>query len=252
MKNTTLKKTAKIIGNIVMYFFLFLCIVAILITVFSKKGLDGGTEVFGYQMRVVTTDSMGKCDATDVSSYDIKSIPVNSMVFVKVMPTDPEEADDWYRSIKKGDVLTFRYVYSNQITITHRVVDIVEKETGGFLIYLEGDNKNSDSDLLEQVIDTSIPNNTNYVIGKVTGQSYILGLFLTILKNPIGTICLVIVPCFVIILLEVLKIVKILNEDKKKQEKEELTKKDNELEELRKKIAELEKAQADKGEASAD
>ena len=156
------------------------------------------------------------------------------------MPTDPAEADAWYRSIKVGDVLTFRYVYTSQLTITHRVVGITEKETGGFIIELEGDNKDSDSKLLRQVIDTSEPNALNYVIGKVTGQAYLFGLFLTILKQPVGLICIIIIPCFLIILLEVIKIISVVNAEKKKRAQEETQKKDDELEELRRRLAELE------------
>ena len=211
-------------------------------TVVSKKDVDGAAEVFGYQMRVVTSDSMAACEYTDVSGFEIKDIPVRSMVFVKMMPKDPAEADEWYRSLKVGDVLTFRYVYTKQVTITHRITSITEKETGGFIIELAGDNKNSEDGQLIQVIDTSIPQNTNYVIGKVMGQAYVLGLLLSIMKTPIGIICAVILPCAVIISLEIVKIVKLMSEDKRKQAKAEAEKKDNELEELRRKLAELEKA----------
>lgn len=240
MKKDTFKKITNIIGNIIMYIFLAVCIFAVIITVFSKKDADGASEIFGYQFRLVVSDSMAKSEHTDVSNYEIKSIPINSMIFVELMPEDPKEADDWYRSIKVGDVLTFRYVYTSQMTITHRVVGITEKETGGFIIELEGDNKNSSSHLLVQTIDTSVPNSLNYVIGKVTGQAYLLGLFLTLIRQPVGIICVVIVPCFIIILLEVLKIVGVLNADKKQRQQQEAEKKDNELEELRRRLAELE------------
>ena len=240
MKKDTFKKITNIIGNIIMYIFLAVCIFAVIITVFSKKDADGASEIFGYQFRLVVSDSMAKSEHTDVSNYEIKSIPINSMIFVELMPEDPKEADDWYRSIKVGDVLTFRYVYTSQMTITHRVVGITEKETGGFIIELEGDNKNSSSHLLVQTIDTSVPNSLNYVIGKVTGQAYLLGLFLTLIRQPVGIICVVIVPCFIIILLEVLKIVGVLNADKKQRQQQEAENKDNELEELRRRLAELE------------
>lgn len=241
MNKELIKKIGKIAGNVLMYLFLIVCVLSIFVTVFAKKDLDGTTEIFGYQMRIVSSDSMDKSEYTDVSSYKIKSIPLHSMVFIKVKPDDPAELDAWYASIQKGDVLTFRYVYTNQVTITHRVVDIVEKEGGGYLIYLEGDNKASDSKLLKQVIDTSESpkTSTNYIIGKVVGKNFLFGLFLSIIKKPIGAICIVIVPCFIIILLEVLRIVGVVNEDKKKKNKEEIEKKDTELEELRRKIAEL-------------
>lgn len=244
MKKATIKKIGKIVVNVLLYLFLAICIFSVLVTVLSKKDSDGAAKVFGHEMRIVTSDSMAKCEFTDVSDYKIKDIPVRSMVFVKTVPEDPAKADEFYRSLKVGDVLTFRYVYTTQVTITHRITSITEKETGGFIIELAGDNKNAEYGQLTQVIDTSIPNNTNYVIGKVTGQSRVLGNFMTFLMKPVGIILLIILPCAIIILLEVLKIVKVFGEDKKKREQEEREKKDNELEELRSRLAALEKEKA--------
>ncbi len=240
MDQMKLRKLSNVVLNVLLYVFLAICIFSVFMTVLSKRDSDGAAELFGYQMRVVTSDSMAKCEYTDVSGYRIKDIPIRSMVFVKVMPDDPAEADEWYRGLAVGDVLTFRYVYTTQVTITHRITSITEKETGGFVIELAGDNKNAESGQLYQTIDTSIPNNTNYVIGKVTGQAYLLGLVLSFLMQPLGIVLAIIVPCFIIILLEVIKIVKMLHADKKKREQEELEKKESELEELRRKLAQLE------------
>ena len=245
MDKAMIKKIGKITLNVLLYLFLAICVFSMVITVLSKRDSDGAAEVFGYQMRVVTSDSMSESEFTDVSAYKIKDIPIRSMVFVKVMPNDPAEADAFYRSLKVGDVLTFRYVYTTQVTITHRITSITEKETGGFVIELAGDNKNSEDGQLVQVIDTSIPNNTNYVIGKVTAQAYLLGLLMSFLMQPVGIILVIIVPCFIIILLEILKIVKVLGSDKKKREQEEKEKKESELAELRRKLAELEKEKAE-------
>ena len=241
MGKARIKKIGNIALNVLLYIFLAICIFSVFVTVLSKRDSDGAAEIFGYQMRVVTSDSMSESESTDVSRFEIKDIPIRSMVFVKVMPDDPAKADEWYRSLRVGDVLTFRYVYTTQVTITHRITSITEKEAGGFVIELEGDNKSSEDGQLTQVIDTSIPNNTNYVIGKVTGQAYLLGFLMSFLMQPVGIILLIIVPCFIIILLEVLKIAKVLGADKKKREQEEKEKKDNELEELRRKLAELER-----------
>ena len=244
MDKTQAKKIGIIAFNVIMYLFLTLCIIAVFLTVFSKRESDGAAEIFGYQMRVVTSDSMAECELTDVSEYKIKDIPIRSMVFVKVIPDDPSQADEFYRSLKVGDVLTFRYVYTTQVTITHRITAITEKETGGFIIELAGDNKSSKDGTLTQVIDTSIPNSTNYVIGKVTGQARGLGTLISFLKQPIGIILLIILPCAIIIFIEVLKVLRMLSADKKQREQEEKDKKDSELEELRRRISEMERAQA--------
>ena len=211
-----MKKFGKFIRDVIIFAFLILCIFSVFVTIVSKKDADGAAEVFGYQMRIVVSDSMAKCEYTDVSAYEIKDIPVRSLVFVKAMPKTAAEADAFYRSLQVGDVLTFRYVYTTQVTITHRITSITEKETGGFIIELAGDNKNSADSHLTQVIDTSVPNNTNYVIGKVVGRSYVLGLVLDFMKQPAGLVALVIVPCFIIIMFEVLKIARVLDEDKRR------------------------------------
>ena len=244
MDRSKLKKTGSVAVNALLYIFLLICILSVFLTVSSKKDSNGAVEIFGYQMRIVTSESMAKCEYTDVSEYRIKDIPLRSMVFVKVMPNDRNEADEFYRSLKVGDVLTFRYVYATQVTITHRITSITEKETGGFVIELAGDNKSADDGQLTQVIDTSIPNNTNYVIGKVTFQARLFGALMSFLMQPMGIIILIILPCFVIIMLEVLKIANLFTADKKKREQDERAKTEIELEELRQKLAELERERA--------
>ena len=155
------------------------------------------------------------------------------------IPENEAERTKWYDSLKEGDVLTFKFTYTKQETITHRLTKKTPIE-GGWLLELEGDNKTSEDGALTQIINTTLKNSTNYVIGKVTGQAYLLGLLMSFLMQPVGMILLIIVPCFIIILLEVLKIAKVLGADKKKREQEENEKKNSELEELRRKLAELE------------
>ena len=251
MKNKTVKKIVGIATNVVLYFFLALCIFSVIFTIFSKKDADGAANLFGFQMRVVITDSMAKSEnSKDVSEYDIGSLPVNSMVFVDLVPEDKDEALEWYSELEVGDVLTFRYTYSTQLTITHRITGIREKygfvggeqKLVGYVIDLEGDNKSSsDQHLLKQTIDTSMrESSTNYVIGRVTAKSISLGLLITLLKNPVGIVFVVIVPCVIIIFLEVLKIINAFAADKKRAERQKQEQKDSEIEELRRKLLELE------------
>lgn len=234
-------KVFKIIGDVVLYLFLAICIFGVIVTVVSKKDADGTATIFGYQVRFVQSASMEKCDETDVSGYKIKDIPVKSAVFIQTVPDSPEKAEKWYASLKPGDVLTFKYVYVRQETITHRIVNITPKaDASGYLIELEGDNKSSDSSTLSQTIDTSLVDSPNYVIGKVTGVSYAVGLFVYALKTPVGIICIVILPCLIIIVLEVIRIVNAVNAGKKAKKKKEEEKQRDEMEELRRRIAELE------------
>lgn len=240
MKNKVLiKKISNIVINVLLYLFLAVAILSVIMAIIAKKDVDGAAELFGYQMRIVTSDSMAKCELTDVSEYDVKSIPVRSMIFVQLIPEEKKAADAWYANLKVGDVLTFRYVYTNQVTVTHRITAIEAKETGGYIISLAGDNKNSETEQLYQTIDTSVEESTNYVIGKVTGQNYPIGFVMSLVRTTGGIIFIVMVPCFIIILLEIIKIVSVLTAARRKRDMEEQAKKDNEIEELRRQLAEL-------------
>lgn len=247
MKKPNTKNIARVIANVILGIFLALCVFALFFTLLSQKDSDGTATLLGYQMRLVTTNSMGKSEETDVSDFRIKSIPQNSLIFVQTVPTDPAEAEEWYGKLKVGDVLTFRYVYTSQVTITHRIVSITEKTTGGYIIELAGDNKAGNTQQMNQVIDTSLENDVNYVIGKVTGKIFLLGLILSLLKTPVGMICMIIVPCMIIIILEAIKIANILGADRKKRQQEafvqkenELAQKEDELEALRRRLSQLE------------
>ena len=240
-KTQVVKKAAKITGTVLTYVFIVICIIGVIFTITAKKDADGTATIMGIQLRTVLSPSMEKCDQTDVSGFKIKDIPTKSMVFVKVMPTDPEEAEKWYADLEIGDVLTFKYVYVKQETITHRVTGIrYEGEGLGYTIQLQGDNKNSDSETLTQTIKTAEVNSPNYIIGKVVGQSYLLGLFVSALKSPLGLVFIVIIPSLIIAVLELLKIVKMLTADKRKAAADKMEAQQNELEELKRRLAELE------------
>ena len=68
MDKSKLKKTGSIAVNALLYAFLLICILSVFLTVSSKKEADGAVEVYRYQMRIVTSESMAKSEYTDVSS----------------------------------------------------------------------------------------------------------------------------------------------------------------------------------------
>ncbi len=239
------KKRIGLLLNILMYAVLLLCVLAVFLTLSARRATDGTAEIFGHQMRVVLTDSMAACEYTDVSDYDIKDIPAGSLILIETVPEDAAQAEEWFRSLRVGDVLTFRYVYATQMTVTHRITEITEKETGGFVIDLMGDNTTSESGQLHQVIDTSSVNSPNYVIGRVVGRSYLLGMIMTLLSSSLGVVLVIIVPTFIILLLEVIKIASIVSEEKKKKQTDEMAKAEQELAELRRKVAELESSRSE-------
>lgn len=243
-----MKKTQQIVLNVLMYAFLALSVFVVLFTVTSKTAEDGAKEFLGYQLRVVASESMAKSEYTDVSAYKIKDLPLRTMILVQTVPKDEAKAQQWYNDLKVGDVLTFRYVYTTQITITHRITGIVERENG-WEIVLSGDNKTSEAGQAVQVIDTSALDDANYIIGKVVGKSYLMGVVINFLMQPLGMVLLIIVPCVAIIGLEIGKIVKVVTKEKKERERkehEEKALKEQELEALRRRLAELENTVAAK------
>lgn len=230
-----LKQVLKIFSNIFIYSFIILSLAILVITIVSKKSYNNTCSIFNYELRIVITDSMKKNDNVDVSSFKIKSIPKNSLILVEKVKND-----SWYDHIKEGDVLTFKYVYNEQVTITHRVSKIIKKENGGYLIELIGDNRSNDENTMIQYIDTSLTDSPNFVIGKVVYKSIVLGTILNSIKKPVGIICLIIIPSFIIILLEAIKIINLILLDKKNKELEVSSLKDQEIYELKKKLKELE------------
>lgn len=246
-----LKRTVKIATSVLVYAVVALCLFGVLLTISAKKSEDGTMTIFGMQMRIVLTSSMEADPNTDVSDFDIKDIPVRSMVFVETVPDDPAEAKAWYGALREGDVLTFRYLYNVMPeAITHRIIDIdPDPETGGYIIQLQGDNKGEDGENLIQVIYTGRTNTSNRVIGKVVGQSYLLGLFLSVLREPVGIICMILIPAVAIAIWELVKIINILTADKKRKAREENEAQQNELEALKRRLAELEAVQASQEQA---
>ena len=246
MDKSRIAKIGRVIGNVAVYVVLAVCVCTVLLTLLAKRE-DGAAEVFGYQMRLVTSSSMEASEHTDVSGYEIKSIPIRSLVFIQTVPEDETEADEWYGNLKKGDVLTFRYSYNypRYVIITHRIESIQENDNGGYTIVLSGDNKSSEDGALTQTIDTSRYDTLCGVIGKVTGQAPFVGRAMSFLKeNPIAMALIVILPCAVIILFEALKIAKVVSESKRARElaghEKEKQLQENEIAELRRRLAELE------------
>lgn len=280
----TAKKVLGIVGFVLAIMFFIVCLFGLILSISSKKDKDGAATLFGYQMRIVLTSSMEASEETDVSAYKIKSIKAGSMVFIKTVPTEEEDAEKFYSELNVGDVLTFVYRYDTAYTITHRIVDIITPAQrnmsilspeydefilenpeyvtyidgqDGYVIFLDGDNKNgtryegdvhSNSTAGQQIIDTAdSPEESLYkhVIGKVFGVSYVVGVVVGALKTPLGIGLIIILPCLIIIVYELIRIAGAVNEDKRRKDKEIQEKQSDEIADLKRQIAELEK-KADK------
>jgi signal peptidase I len=187
MSSAKTKKIMGIIGNACLYAFLILVIVLVSLSIASRKDGGDAMTLFGRQMRIVVSASMEECDQTDVSDFDVKSIPVKSMVFIETVPEDEQEAKAWYDELEVGDVCTFQYRLGGKAQIiTHRIIEKA-RYNEGWKIVLQGDNK-ADSENVKMGVQTIYTDteSVDYIIGKVTGQSRVLGFITYIMKQPIG------------------------------------------------------------------
>ncbi len=235
--NKTAKKVIRITVNVFGYVFLALCMLLLIFAISSKKDPDGAVTVFGKQMRIVRSDSMAENAEVDVSGFEIGSLPVKTMLFIDVVPEDKAEADAWYEALERGDVLTFRYVYGSQVTITHRIKDIKKNGAGDYDIWLEGDNNAGEYGGMTQIIHTADEASLNYVIGKVTGDSFALGVAVYAMRTPVGITCIIIIPCLIVIALEIFKIVGAFKAEKTEKAEAEKAKQQNEIDELKRQLA---------------
>lgn len=261
-KSVIIKKVVSIVLDVIAGAFALFSIFVLILTVSMNNSNDGSATIFNTELRVVTSDSMEGDGSVDVSSYRIKSIPNKSCVFIDQIPTDKTKKDEWYSSIKVGDVLTYKYVYymngntsdPRQIITTHRVVEILEKGESDFVFTLQGDNSNPKDSYLagQQTIDTSV-DGWNYIIGKVKGQNYLLGATINSLKEPAGIILIVIVPCLLIVAYEAYRILTVMKDEKNEKIEAEKNEKNEEIAALRKELESLkasDKAESSKEEAS--
>ena len=253
-KKSTALRVLSIIVNVAIYAFFVLCLCLLVLSIMSKRSTDGAINMFGRELRTVATDAMENGEK-DVKGYKIKSIPQDSMVFIDKVPEDEAVAEKWYARLKKGDVITFEYLYTKphqQIVATYRITEIRQEEGGGYYIKLEADNEKYDKDQSIQEIYTSETNPDyypyNFVIGKVTGQSKFLGFAVTKLKEPVVMALTVIVPSVIIIIYECVRIGGVMSQRKREKATEEDKKKNDEIEELKRKIADMEgKAESESG-----
>ncbi len=243
---TKLQKVLSIISTIAVVLVVIVAIFVVFITITAKKSPDGAMNVFGHQMRTILTGSMEECpthneevecELNDVSDYSIGHLPIDTMIFVEVAPTNADKAEKWYAKIKKGDVLTFQY--SGMGVVTHRVYSIEPWHEGGYKIVLKGDNCGGDGVVDSQVIYTHKTGGYDKVIGKVTGQNLFLGKVVTFIQKPYGAIAVIFVPCFIIMVVEIIKIISIVRASKKEKAEEkqkEVDQTQSDIEELKRQI----------------
>ncbi len=113
--------------------------------------------------------------------------------------------------IKVGDIITFisTSTSSKGMTITHRVIEISEDDNGNKLYKTKGDNNTSPDPK---------PATFENIIGKVIFKIPQLGRLQSILTTKWGWLILVVVPAFIIILYDILKLLRLYGAEKSIEE----------------------------------
>ncbi len=164
----------------------------------------------GTEVKVVVSGSMDG----EPRNYEISTIPVSSLVVIHKVNND-----NFYSSLKVGDVLTFNYtspVSKENMVVTHRITDI--KESSGVYTYtLKGDSVADDPTNGSSQVITS---DSGKIIGKVVGVSHWLGLLVVFLSTLTGKICLIAIPCVLLIVFELRNILNVLRTENTDNEEE--------------------------------
>ncbi len=228
------KRALKITGNVIFYVVLafFLVLAGISVTSRITNGKIGDNQYL-----VVISASM---DGENQDEYDIKTIHVKSLIKIDLVKEGKE--DEFYSSLKKGDVLTFNYVSLNNATITHRIIENPIKDSSGVYKYiLKGDAVEGSSETQTLYSD----GRTGEILGKVSFVSLPLGKIYFFMSSKVGTLVLVILPSSAICIFEIAKIIYLISENKRKKKEaitiEETNKKDKEIEELKRQLEEAKK-----------
>ena len=206
------KKKAKKITNIIEWivigifgvFFLF-------VIVFASKSPTGNSSgsVFGFETRLVLSSSM----EADKDFYKGKDYKI--------------------KSIEAGDVVTYFSKVTN-VYVTHRIVE-VEKTESDIIYTILGDNVDAETSITEKV-----NKNDNLIVGEVIGKSKSLGwIYTNVFSNKIAMFFIIAVPCFVLAAYEGVKIVTIVNAEKKEKAVLKAKEREDEIVNLQKQIEEL-------------
>ena len=179
-------KALKIIGNII-YYILLALVILILAVVILQRVSKNNASIGGIRIFNIVTESM-------FPEYQIGDVLISK----KIEPSKIKVGDDLvYLGTEQG--------FAGRV-VTHRVVDIEESD-GKYRFHTKG--------LANEVEDPVVQENQIY--GIVIYKTYILSFITKIINNIYGFYFLIFIPLTILI---IVKFVKIRNEKKKDDSKE--------------------------------
>lgn len=182
---TVFNNIIKLLGNLFFIFLVGVILVTLIYSIYTKKnGVSGSTPLVSAY--VIISPSM----APTINVAD-------AVVAYKPNP----------KNLKKGDIITFSSTDARYtgLTVTHRILQVVNDEVGIRKFRTKGDNNTT--------ADDSLVNSEN-IYGKVIFVIPWLGYLQFFLTKSYGWILLVVLPCIGIIIYDILKLTKTLKKSK--------------------------------------
>lgn len=198
-----MKKVLHFITKVLMYsVFLLLLFVGFILIVYvidlKKSSSTGVYKPPLFSAYVIISPSM------------VPTIKVEDAVIIRRV-----EADE----IQKGDIITFTSTDSRYagITVTHRVVEVIQTSKGKYMYRTKGDNNNAEDPTLVS---------SEYVSGKVILRIPKIGYIQYFLSQAYGWIIAIVIPCLAIVIYDIVKLVKLIAKNKNKPKTEMVSAKD--------------------------
>ena len=226
MKKEKTKWTKKkIILEIAEWFGVAVCVLIVaFIAIFAsnKPSSKSSGSVFGFETRLVVSGSMEGSDdfyKNEGKDYKIKKIPVGSAVFIDSVPINDvfdknhekytDKFKDYISKISINDVVTFTPMDQPTVPITHRVINVETRADGKVVYTTHGDANQAD------VTETFFAEN---LIGKVIGVNKFVGdLYNNFFTKKWAVAIVIVTPCLAVMTFEIVKVIKIVKEDKKQK-----------------------------------
>lgn len=162
----------------------------------SASSNFGVASFFGYQTLIVETDSMEP------------AIMINDAIVIKKVDLSTIKASSSYDA-HDGNVITF-YRREDGLIVTHRVVEVLPQEDGGFHFRTLGDNLQADTCPNNQC-DPVLNRDYVYgedVLGVVVGKSAFFGNIVNFMTKPLIVAIVAIVPLSYVFISSIIDIIK--------------------------------------------
>jgi len=218
-----IKKTRKIISNVLTTFFSILSIGLLIIVVIGRINAinnDGIPKIGNYSLFFVETDSMEPTLLAQKSGIVVEYVDaVNHSEDLYAAPVVRNEDGS---IISGGDIVTFIVGYGSNgtaITKTHRLIDKYEVD-GVWMYQTQGDNNINSVYCSDGPCGPDTPIDGSKIIGKVIYVSNFIGILYSLVSNQFSILILVLIPLTMVVVSEGRNLFKLLKEEKQENEKE--------------------------------